>query len=101
MMTCMAVITVFLSGCGNPPSQENQKSAVQELKARGFTDPRWETDAATYTVGVGSCRFPIRKGSSDWVIELPGTKIMQSANLEILRSPDNSKKAGIEACFKE
>ena len=93
-----------LTGCSSsePPTGEKLKSAVAELEARGFTDPRWESYTETFTVGVGRCRMPIREGAQDWTLTLTTLGVpgklpeVRGANLATLE-----KLQSIKACFEE
>lgn len=76
----VGVMATGLVGCSKAPSEADQNSVKAELSARGFTNPRWESYADTYTVGVGKCRFPIRLGEKDWLITV-GSKSAIGANL--------------------
>ena len=98
------VLALGLTGCASsePPSGEELKSAVTELEARGFTDPRWESHNKTFTVGVGKCRMPIREGAQDWTITITAPNAngvlpkIRGANLEILKDLPS-----IKACFED
>lgn len=98
------VLTLGLTGCASsePPTGEELKSAVTELKDRGFTDPRWEVHNKTFTVGVGRCRMPIREGAQDWTLTLTTLSVpgklpeVRGANLATLE-----KLQSIKACFEE
>ncbi len=70
-IAAISLTALSLTGCSVRPTETNIKSAVQELEERGFTDPRWEDSANTFTVGFGSCRFPIRQGYQDWTVVVP------------------------------
>ena len=104
-ITTLAIaLTLSLTGCGSkePPTGEKLKSAVAELEARGFTDPRWESYTETFTVGVGRCRMPIREGNQDWTLTLATLGVpgklpeVRGANLATLE-----KLQSIKACFEK
>lgn len=97
-----AVSVLGLSACSpSAPEAEDLKIATQELKDRGFTDPRWETNINSYTVGVGSCRLPAYVGSSDWTVKVPSKGSVDGigiryANIDLLK-----KQQGLADCFNK
>lgn len=100
VLATVAVAAFGLSACSDgEPSDANKKSAAQELTSRGFTEPRWESSLGSYTVGVGTCRFPARITNSnhDWRVLIPseadGSEWL-NANVSMLKEKD-----AIGACF--
>lgn len=105
VLATVAVAAFGLSACSaGEPSDVDKKSAAQELTSRGFTEPRWESSLGSYTVGVGTCRFPARitfgsafDSNHDWQVLIPseadGSEWL-NANVSMLKEKD-----AIGACF--